>query len=345
MKKIRLKYIDIARAFAIIFIVLGHTLVHSEHCDNIYKFLYSFHVLLFFILSGYLFFPVKDKKRFFQNKFLRIMVPYFAWAFLFLIPYILLGQTVGESLNTNSSFQLMTQIKNVLYGNGNLAALKQNSALWFLPALFVINLFFGFTVKDKTNWKVDVMYLILLFIIGFISSNTSLFIFPWGINTLLNVGVFFYLGYLLKKYDLFQKEKLFKIGYMIIFFIIGYLGFYFNYASIACIDYTYGNYMLMSFSGFSLSIVVIYISFLIKENRLLEYIGRNTMGILVFHKLIILIFQTKLGIISELLRNSNIWIELLISIIIVILSIVTSLVATFIVKKICPLLLGETKQR
>ena len=38
----RKKFIDIARAFAIIFIVLGHTIVHSEHCMPIFKMLYSF---------------------------------------------------------------------------------------------------------------------------------------------------------------------------------------------------------------------------------------------------------------------------------------------------------------
>ena len=49
----RITYLDIARAFAIIFIVIGHTLVHSQHCSLVFKFLYSFHVLLFFILSGF----------------------------------------------------------------------------------------------------------------------------------------------------------------------------------------------------------------------------------------------------------------------------------------------------
>lgn len=57
----RITYIDIARAFAIIFIVIGHTLVHSQHCSLVFKFLYSFHVLLFFILSGYTFKIKKEK--------------------------------------------------------------------------------------------------------------------------------------------------------------------------------------------------------------------------------------------------------------------------------------------
>lgn len=44
----RVNYIDIARAFAIIFIVFGYTIVHSDNCYFIFKFLYSFHVVLSF---------------------------------------------------------------------------------------------------------------------------------------------------------------------------------------------------------------------------------------------------------------------------------------------------------
>ena len=65
------------------------------------------------------------------------------------------------------------------------------------------------------------------------------------------------------------------------------------------------------------------------------------MGILIFHKLIILIFQTKLGSISSLLRNSNIVIEFIMSIIVVALSIVVSLIITEIVRKIFPIVIGE----
>lgn len=68
------------------------------------------------------------------------MIPYFVWALLFLIPYMLFCGTVEESIGTSSSFDLKTQIINILYGNGNMSALKQNSSLWFLPALFTMEI-------------------------------------------------------------------------------------------------------------------------------------------------------------------------------------------------------------
>ena len=55
--------------------------------------------------------------------------------------------------------------------------------------------------------------------------------------------------------------------------------------------------------------MILYISYLINENEALEYIGKNTMGILIFHKLPILVVQTKLGVISNLLIDSNLLVE------------------------------------
>ena len=286
----RINFIDIARSFAIIFIVLGHTLVHSVNCGIIFKLLYSFHVVLFFIISGYTY-KIKGNQNFWsftKNKFIRIMIPYFIWALLFLIPYMILGQTVGNSIGTNSSFNLKTQIINVLYGNGNASSLKQNSSLWFLPALFSIEIIYYFVIKLTNKFsKLKVSILIPMVSISYITNTFLKLNLPWGINTALVIGIFFYIGFLLKEYNLFNKDKLFKSKYIIPILIIGLLSFYFN-STVSCIDYDYGYLTLAISSGICLSLVVIYISYIIKENKVIEYIGRNTMGILIFHKIIIL---------------------------------------------------------
>ena len=102
----RLSFIDIARAFAIIFIVLGHSVAYSNHCTNVFKFVYSFHVYLFFFLSGYTFSTNKKIKEFIKTKFKRIMIPYYFWALAFLIPYALLGKFVGSTLDKATTFNL-----------------------------------------------------------------------------------------------------------------------------------------------------------------------------------------------------------------------------------------------
>ena len=128
-------------------------------------------------------------------------------------------------------------------------------------------------------------------------------------------------------------------------FIIGLIACFMNKTHVQCIDYEYGYLTLALLSGFCLSIFMVWLSLKVYQNKILEYIGRNTMGILIFHKLIVLIFQTKLGFISKLLSNSNIVIELIISLFVVIVSIICSLIATEVVRKISPLFIGECRNK
>jgi fucose 4-O-acetylase-like acetyltransferase len=105
---------------------------------------------------------------------------------------------------------------------------------------------------------------------------------------------------------------------------------------------TLGSLPLSLLSGITLSLTPVYIAYKIDNNKLLEYIGKNTMGILIFHKLLIVLFQSKLGIVSTLMKNSNIFIEALISLLVSILAIAFSILATKIVKLFFPILVGET---
>ena len=210
MKEKRVSYVDIARAFAIIFIVLGHTIVHSEHLGILFKLLYSFHIALFFMISGFIF-KIKDNESFlsfFKRKFLRIMIPYFIWALAFLIPYMLFGGSIGNKLDITSSFNLKTMLFNTLYGNGNMNALKQNTALWFLPALFSMEVIYYFIIKFlKKHNDLKISVFVPIIIVGFLSTIylNKFIILPFGINTVLNIGIFFYIGYLLKEFNIIEK--------------------------------------------------------------------------------------------------------------------------------------------
>jgi len=94
-------------------------------------------------------------------------------------------------------------------------------------------------------------------------------------------------------------------------------------------------------SSMCLSITVLFISFKINNSKLLEYVGKNTIPILIFHKLPIILFQSKMGIITTLLCNSNIFVELIVALCVTSVSIIFSLIGGIIVRKIHPILLGE----
>ncbi len=267
MKEKRLNYIDIARAFAIIFIVLGHTIVHSQHLGLLFKLLYSFHIALFFILSGFVFTIKKGESflSFFKRKFLRIMIPYFIWALVFLIPYMIFGGDIGSKLGINSSFNLKTMLINVLYGNGNMEALKQNTSLWFLPALFSMEIIYYFIIKFlKKNNRAKIIALFPIILVGFLSVIylNKFIILPFGINTVLNIGIFFYIGFLLREFNII--DKMINSCIICIMLLIGIICCFFNYKNVSCVGYDYGNFVLALSSGICLSLFYLYQKLLIK---------------------------------------------------------------------------------
>lgn len=321
----RIKYIDISRAFAIFLIVFGHTIVHSLNCHVVFKILYSFHVPLFFIISGYTFNSLnKDFKLFLRNKIVRILLPYFIWAFLFLIPYYIFGGNINSLLGNSGSFNLGNNLLNIIYGVGCSFALKQNTPLWFLPALFTMEVCFFYICKVKKD-KARFIILLLLAFLGIISSSCITVVLPFGLNTFLNIGFFFYLGFILKNYDLL--DRLYKFNIIAFTTFIGVISALVN-GNVSCVDYQYGNMFLFFISGSFLSLLIICLSRAINENSIIEYIGQKTLGILIFHKLIVVLFQTKIPIIIVYLRSSNIFLEVFLGIIISIITILICLTVT-----------------
>lgn len=341
--KKRLPFIDIARAFAMLSIVLLHALSTSSHNAEVYRFLMCFNVPLFFVLSG-LTFRVKENESFWQflrTKFLRIMLPYFVWSLLFLIPYFIFGRETSTELSQSASFDLVGQLKSTFYGNGVAGAIKQNTPLWFLPALFSTEVLFYFIVKKIKQPKFQILTLALLVLVGFGSTLLLKEIYlPWGINTALQIGLCFYAGFLLKDH----VEKLKHPLVLIMLLAIGIVAYIFNAKeNIIWSDYLYQNYFLSLLSGLAFSGVFIGIAQWIKQSRPLEFIGKNTMAILIFHKLFIVLAQTKLGTVSKLYANSNIALELTIAITVTLVATLASIVIGLIIRKILPQLIGERK--
>ena len=68
----RIEWIDIAKAIGLIFIIIGHNIYKYEGA----KYIYWFHVPLFFMLSGILHRQNIPTFTFIQARFKHLMVPY-----------------------------------------------------------------------------------------------------------------------------------------------------------------------------------------------------------------------------------------------------------------------------
>lgn len=61
----RIDYIDILRGFAIFLVTLGHIIEKSGYKESpLFTFIYSFHMPLFFCISGFICAYVYDKRSF-----------------------------------------------------------------------------------------------------------------------------------------------------------------------------------------------------------------------------------------------------------------------------------------
>lgn len=87
MHKQRILYIDILKLFTIYLVIWGHAIMHFQpdyRHSIIFQFIYSFHMPLFMMLSGY--FAVSsmelDIKTFFLKKFRQLLLPCISWGII-----------------------------------------------------------------------------------------------------------------------------------------------------------------------------------------------------------------------------------------------------------------------
>ncbi len=130
--------LDIAKGFGILLVVLGH----GYSADNpFYYWIGSFHMPLFFIVTGILY-GIRSKEYRSSNfpwrrKLSSILVPYLTWAVItqaFLGLLKVIGGAAPTEVFTSAFFQ-------IIRGNAGF--------LWFLPALFLAELLFYLFSSDR----------------------------------------------------------------------------------------------------------------------------------------------------------------------------------------------------
>lgn len=339
----RLSHIDIAKGIAMIFIVFGHSLVYTPNVYMIYKYIYSFHVVLFFILSGFTYSNKKSIKLFVKDKFKSLMIPYFIFSILFLIPYLILGNYTSFDADIPNISQIDSLIFEILYGNGNNFALKQNTALWFLPALFSSEVIYRVLDKLKFKYK-DIVFTLGLLIVSYLSICSE-FILPWGINTALGLLVFFQLGILFRKYNVIEKINSHLLSKIILILLaISTLHVYKLNVTVDCVDYGYGIYYIFLFTSIVVPVLIIWVSNLISKCKLLEYIGKNTLSILIFHKIFLILFQINYDFMPNFLRSTNLWISMPMAIFVTAITITIALGIGYIINRFFPFFYGKRRR-
>ena len=94
-KSNRIAYIDAAKGIGILLMILGHTGMYGLPVV-MHKMIYSFHMPMFFIISGFLFNTKKYENvafsKFIKREFIKYIIPYFVFAAVIPCGYLIFGK-------------------------------------------------------------------------------------------------------------------------------------------------------------------------------------------------------------------------------------------------------------
>lgn len=190
----RIDYIDEIRGIAILLVIIGHIIQFNGIKTNnpVFEFIYSFHMPLFFAISGYItqkvttITNIKQYIIFIKKKFIALIIPLFTWS-LIINKFFL-----KEEWNTLN----WSDIQNVLISPG----------LWFLQVLFVILCFYGIFNWISSNAKIkNPIINFLISIIPIILLSFLIVYFNLMEINLIMFSCAFYLGVILSRYNFIEK--------------------------------------------------------------------------------------------------------------------------------------------
>jgi len=191
--------VDIAKGIGIILVVMGHN-DFALISPFAHKLIYSFHMPMFFFMSGMFFKPDIPFSTFVRQRFNRVLRP-----FLFMILFIFF---TSISFSKVSILEASRRIVKAMYGSGQYLDWVQ---LWFLPHLFVVSLFvylFVRTIRQPLLFRLRWAILVVLYVVGVLSINLfypfelnllgkdfTLYGLPFSLDLVLVSGFFFTLAY------------------------------------------------------------------------------------------------------------------------------------------------------
>lgn len=338
MSRQRIAYIDLIKGIGILCVLQGHLIAN----DNIIKpSIYSFHMPLFFIVTGMLLKKESIKIKV-NKKMNQIIIPYIIWGLIF----------------TKFSFSKLALI---LYGtNESLIIAESNGMLWFLIASFSASIIATLFVNSKyIEWSairqlgvmIGLFGMSLLFfrLHSIVNIHGHIMGLPLSLDVSILGTVFTLYGFFLQKFMLPQIKKLELLKRFLISVVIfvvtiaiakenrGNLG----YQQMA--TYNVGNPVIFTVMAVVICTALIVICEVVMELslsntniiRAIMWMGRNSMVIFIIHRT--LVYDLKAF--CEIRANTVIYIVAWL------ILCIYSCLLTYVVTKITPFLAGKSNKR
>ena len=278
-KNSRIPWIDIAKGYGTILVIYAHLGV-----GPLWTWIYSFHMPLFFFLSGYVFSTKYDAKNFIKKKCKSILVPYVCLG----IPMVLFELLKYVDTGTYSQDVAMQLFENLLRQ-------ERFWTLWFIACLFCLNLLFYALVRiRKREWIVAIVSF-LLPMLGLWYYQNGGEPLPWNADACMMAIPFFYAGYCYKQHgqrvDELLQNKFISFMTFLICAVINVVCWKLSLdetgIGLEMFDSCYGNPIFTYIAAFA-GIFVIVLAAKWVNIAPIRYLGENSMLYYAWHQTIMI---------------------------------------------------------
>ncbi|MBO5421432.1 MAG: acyltransferase family protein [Clostridia bacterium] len=289
MNSKRYDYLDVAKGLGILLVVIAHI----NYTPPLLTTIYSFHMPLFFFLSGMVFNRSRytNFRSFIKRKLQTLICPYILFYVLsilyrFCVDFLSDSQNIDWGKFLNLFLQMFLS-----QGSGNLP----NAPLWFVPCLFAVELAY-FGISKLKNWLIICVSVLLTGFGWFLESDLIAFennLLPWSLDSALFAVGFFALGNLMfnticKAAEKAKTNRSHLAGCISVFLlaVIMLVPLALYNGKVTMGSKVLNNGFIFYLTGLLGVCAILALSILFEKNGFLKYCGRNSFQIMAVHYLI-----------------------------------------------------------
>lgn len=283
-----LAWIDVAKGIGIILVMFAHVNYTPAILDTIY----SFHMPLFFLISGILYNKHKYSsfKIFIRRKLQTLICPYILF-YLFSLTYIYFIESLASGFSAFNFSAFCRDFLQMFISQGSKKVVS--APLWFVPCLFAVEIIYYFVSKIDKSFPILLISVFFAFtgwiFETYIVHQYNIFLF-WSIDSAMFAFGFFTIGNLfssrlnqgLKWIESHKHSFLIGLPIAVIgLAITAILAIPNGHVSLG--SKILNNGFIFYVTGITGSLSIFVISFLLRHNRFFSYFGRNSFYVMAIH--------------------------------------------------------------
>ena len=279
------KQIDILKVITIILVVFAHVtrmytgdgvikMEVNPVLALITKYIYSFHMPLFVMLSGTVYYICKcenDKykieSKFILNKAKRLLIPYLFFAFFIVLPTLIFIDAIHKPY--------------ISYVVNGLLLAEDPKHLWYLVMLFgVFVLFNHFENRIKEHKLIAAAIMLIFYGCSFMAPSIL------QINTILRYSIYFYIGYnypyVVATVNKINRTEIWVVMHMFLFILMSINNYNFLNPIFLLVTSILGICIMVS-----LAMAICNVNDNYTQSKFYNVMKRDSFGVYLFHPMII----------------------------------------------------------